>query len=127
MEIEVGKQAPGVWLACRRTPIVMRDGEGLEAPVRNVTREPTWFADRSAAEFELDPDLVVVVGKPPPTRQEAAENRARSIRVRAPVRGSRAERSARKLSETERHRANPSVQPPYHPGSCTGTPVSQGV
>jgi hypothetical protein len=71
----------GVWLLATRNGLKVRDGKTHKDPMVELSRsEPTWLAQRSAAEFIADKDVFVVTGLPPP-EAKAEDDKAKGAKA----------------------------------------------
>lgn len=74
----------GVWLASASgVKTRLRDGRGFQSPMIELGLTPEWFENLNALAFEKDPEIRVVNGKGPPSKEELAAIRTKRAKAMA--------------------------------------------
>lgn len=64
------EEGTGVWLRARHGKTSLRDGEGLDAPVKEIGGKPVWFENKDALAFEFDHEVAALPSKQAPPVDE---------------------------------------------------------
>ena len=97
-----GEPVAGVWIVSRAKRFVLRDGDDILDPVREMRPgKAQWFFNHEPGRFTFDPDVVELPNKAPPAGAELAALR----KADADQRKAKLDADARLADELPRRRA----------------------